>query len=378
LQRKHRNETLIGAFMALGLLLFVLLLFLMGSLDPLLGHTTIVEANFPDVQTLEPGDPVYLFGMRVGKVISVNLLDPVAGEPASIRVGLRIPMHCRKYLREDSRVRIDKTLTGNISVLIQEGSGKPLAEGARLAGSPTADFGVVTEKVNAVLQEADKLVGTISSMVKEIEARGDLTGAVSDIAALVKEVRGAVIPLADQLRQALDQVDQMLTENRLDVRHTVANLKETTALAKNFTERMGTTPELVQQSISELEKAAAATSDLIAGNRSHVDTILEDLRAVSTNAATLTAEIKRRPWRLLYRPSEEEESEMDLYDAAWAYNLGATELNRSVRDLVSYLKQDRQGVPEEKLKEAEERVHQSLLRQREFEDAFWQRLQASR
>ena len=115
-----------------------------------------------------------------------------------------------------------------------------------------------------------------------------------------------------------------------------------------------------------------------AGNRPHVDTILEDLRAVSTNAATLTAEIKRRPWRLLYRPSEEEESEMDLYDAAWAYNLGATELNRSVRDLVSYLKQERQDVPQEKLKDAEERVRQSLLRQREFEDAFWQRLQTSR
>jgi len=36
---------------------------------------------------------------------------------------------------------------------------------------------------------------------------------------------------------------------------------------------------------------------------------------------------------------------MDLYDAAWAYNLGATELNRSVRDLVSYLKQTARACP---------------------------------
>jgi len=108
-------------------------------------------------------------------------------------------MHCRKYLREDSRVRIDKTLTGNISVLIQEGSGKPLAEGARLAGSPTRTSASSRESQRRASRS--RQAGGDDFLDGEgNRGRGDLTGAVSDIATLVRKSE-ARSSLADQLRR---------------------------------------------------------------------------------------------------------------------------------------------------------------------------------
>jgi chromosome segregation ATPase len=300
------------------------------------------------------------------------------GKPSVVRVGLKVPTDCRLHLREDSKVRIDKSLTGNISVLIGQGEGKPLEAGRKLKGIPAADFGAVTQKVNQVLGEAETLVTAISKVVKEIESRGDLIAAVSDISGLVKEVRSEIVPLRDQLRKSLSDIQGILEENRLDIRHTVANLRETSAQAKSLVERLKATPELLEGSLGEIEKAGAAVEGLLTENRAHLDTIIADLRLTSTNAANLTSEIKRRPWRLLYRPSEDELKAMDLYDAAWAYNLGATELNRSVRDLSDVLKRaEREGLAPGTLKDAEAKVEQSLRRHREAEEAFWERLRSS-
>jgi predicted RecB family endonuclease len=70
---------------------------------------------------------------------------------------------------------------------------------------------------------------------------------------------------------------------------------------------------------------------------------------------------------------------MTLYDAAWAYNLGATELNRSVRELAAHLERVTKtgGAPDPALLEAQARVRLSLTKQREAEDAFWNQLRAS-
>ena len=376
--RKTRNEVLVGAFISLGMGLFVLLLFLMGSLDTLLERSVTVDADFGDIQSLQVGDPVLVFGQKVGKVSTINLRPAEEGKRAVLRVSMTMPARYREYLREDSMVKIDKQLTGNISVLIQESDGKMLPEGARLKGTPVADFATVTQKANQVLDEGEKVVASISRMIKDIESRGEVTAALSAANDILKKVRDEVLPLGDQLKQTLNLVEGIIDENRLDVRHAVANLKETTGAAKNLTDKLSATPDQIARGLAELEKAGGAVGSLVKENRTSVDTILEDLRQTMTNASNLTSEVKRRPWRLLYRPSEEELKAMDLYDAAWAYNLGATELNRSIRDLAARLESDPQGMRQpEQLEEARKQLAQSLRKHREAEEKFWERLKGS-
>ena len=102
-----------------------------------------------------------------------------------------------------------------------------------------------------------------------------------------------------------------------------------------------------------------------------------DLSRAASNSENLTAEIKRRPWRLLYQPSLEEMKALELYDAAWAYNEGSTELHRSVRELAAYLAVDPESPRQSELIEsAIAHVKESLGRHREAEDLFWERLKS--
>jgi phospholipid/cholesterol/gamma-HCH transport system substrate-binding protein len=377
LATKRRSEVMVGSFITVGTGLFVLLLFLMGSLDFILAPQVTVEADFEDVQSLQPGDPVYVFGLKVGTVASLDIIPGAEGKRSVVRVLMRVPEKSRDWLRKDTQVKIDKTLTGTVSVWIVGGVGPSLPQGQRLRGTPSVDLGAVTEKVNQVLSEGESLINAISKIVSEIESQGSLITAIDDLAALVKDARSEIGPLRDNIREILSEVRGILDENRLDIRHTMANLKETSALAKSFTEKLDNVPDLLQGSLAEVQQAGSAAKDVLRENRSHIDTIIEDLRQTSTNAANLTAEIKRRPWRLLYKPSESEEEAMDLYDAAWAYNLGATELNRSVRDLADQIERmSREGYSAELLETAEDKVKESLRKYRDAEDIFWEKLRA--
>jgi phospholipid/cholesterol/gamma-HCH transport system substrate-binding protein len=374
MRRKKRNEVLVGAFLSLGLVLFVLLLFLMGTLDTLFRETVVIEADFADVQSLQDGDPVYLFGVKVGKVQSITVRPREEGKPALIRIAMVLPAEHRGLLRKDSFVKIDKSVTGNLSVLIKEGAGESLPPGGILQGSEAADLSSVTEKFNKVLAEGDKVIGTLARMVQQIEEKGEIQAAISDIAGIVKDARAEIGPLKDKLLEALEVVRGLLEENRLDLRHTIANLKEITARTSTITEKLEGTPDQVNRSLAEIEKAGESLAATLRENRSGIGAIVDDLSQTSANLANLTADIKRRPWRIFYRPGADELKEMDLYDAAWAYNLGAAELNRTVRDLSARMESSgAQGADLEKIKVE---IAERLKRQRQFEETFWEKLNA--
>jgi ABC-type transporter Mla subunit MlaD len=368
-----RNEIIVGSFICLGIGLFVLLLFLMGTLDPLIERTENVEADFENVQGLQEGDPVFLFGMKAGKVNSVTLLPRREGERAAIRVGFTLPARYRPYLRTGSTTKIDKTLTGNISMVIEDGDGEVLAADGRLRGLPSADFAAVTQKAREVLQEGERVVITLSRIVGDLERSGALAAGVEDLAGITREVRRDLGPVREKLVEGIDLFRSILEENRFDLRHAVSRLRETSDLARSFSDRLQPIPDMLGASLGELERAGATVASAVAENRPHLDTIIEDLRATATNAANLSAEVKRRPWQLLYRPGASERAALELYDAAWAYNLGATELNRSVRLLASCMENERDP---EKLRLAYEQLHASLFRQQQAEDVFWSRLRA--
>ncbi len=376
--KKKRNEILVGGFVVGATLLFLLLLFLMGSLDSLFKPWEVIEADFGDVQGLQIGDPVWLFGNKAGKVAWISLLPKEPAKRAVMRVGIRIPAATKEYLRKDSIVKIEKGITGNTYILIQESEGEPLPDKARLQGTPTADLATGLQKGSALLDEAQKVIESLSRVVKEVESKGDISKALAEARLLLESLNGRVVPLGEKLKTALDELQGILDENRIDIRHTVANLRETSGAAKSLTEKLSATPDQLARSLGELEKAGASIGGLVKENRGSVDTILGDLRQVMTNASNLTSEVKRRPWRLLYRPSEAELKAMDLYDAAWAYNLGATELNRSIRDFATRLETDPTGAKQpELLEEAKRQIAQSLRRHREAEEQFWTRLKAS-
>jgi phospholipid/cholesterol/gamma-HCH transport system substrate-binding protein len=372
---RERKEVLVGGFLTLAAAMFVLLLFLMGSLDGLFTEIVTVEADFGNIHGLQVGDPVHVLGRKSGKVTSIQFLPLEPAKPAVIRVSMQMPAKYYAYLRDDSVVKVDKSLTGNISALIEAGSGAPLPAGNRLTGTPVADFSTITQKVDAVLEEGKKVLSSLAAVVSKIEQEGKLVSGIADLSGVAATLKAKIVPLTEDIEKTLALVQDLILDNRLDFQHTVANLRESTKYAKDLLEGLKSAPDDLQRSLGTLERAGVQVTSLLEDNRVNVDTILEDLASAATSASNLTAEIKRRPWRLLYRPSESELESAELYDTAWAYNLGATELNRSIRNLAAQIERDPEGKRNPKeIEEARQAVASSLRRYKDAEDLFWTKL----
>jgi DNA repair exonuclease SbcCD ATPase subunit len=87
--------------------------------------------------------------------------------------------------------------------------------------------------------------------------------------------------------------------------------------------------------LDEVKATAANAKDLsgnirsvIASNKSRLDEIIKSANLASQNLAAASSEIRRSPWRLLYKPSEGEVANQNLYDAARQF----AEASRKLQD----------------------------------------------
>ncbi len=385
---KQRNEVLVGGFILFAVGLFVLLLFLMGTLGGLFQGATDVRVVFSDIRGLKCGDPVSFLGSKVGRVTAVAferrrwgeeapaLFPGETGETTRVVITLHVEGRVRRYLRTDTPVEIDKNLTGNLCVLLLEGRGGALAEGKTLLrGSPGVDLATIADRVNGMLVKAEPAIDDLSRFASRIASSRGVDEALEDMAQIARRLRDGIGPLQDELRETIQEIRSILGENRSDIRSTASNLAGGTELARKVLEKVEPAVEDLRDALVELKKTGSGIAGAIEANRPGIDAIVKDASAAISNAANLTADIRRRPWRLLYQPSRGESDALDLYDAAWAYNLGASELERCLRDLSSRMATDPQGARDpEALRVAYREVEESLRRHKEAEDAFYARL----
>lgn len=387
---KQRNEILVGGFIFAALGLLVLLLFLMGTITRLITPVARIQVVFADIRGLKPSDPVSFLGSKVGQVTSVEFVrkpwdrelpalfrdDP--GEITRVLITLEVDRKILPFLRNDSPVEIDKNLTGNLNVLIREGKGTPLAvEGAILRGSPGTDLATIADRIDAMLRKTEPVIDDLVGFTRKFTGSDDLDRAVKDVALLARELREGLGQIPDKLTDTLQEIQAILGENRGDIRTVATNLAASTAVAQKILERIDPAVGDLRAALAQVEKVGATVSKAVAENRPGIDAIIEETRSAVANAANLTADVRRRPWRLLYKPSKDETEGLDLYDAAWAYNLGAAALQRSLEVLSERMGSDPQGDRSpEAVQTACKQVEESLRRHREAEEAFWGRLKA--
>lgn len=370
-KRKYRNEFQAGLFvLGCGALFFVSLA-LMGSFRSILEPYRAVQVEFEDVKGLREGDPVYLLGQKVGIVEELHFRKKESGVSRVI-VSLSLPKTDWKYLTQRCSVFIDKSITGNLSVEIQDLEGPPLTEGFLLKGTVAFDMVETADKIEEALGKINEVIHKLAGLLESVEKDGLIKKMVSNLSKTIEAVSSKAEPLMTKADRIATLVEAILAENRGGIRDTVTNVSKASKVVSRLLDRVSPAVKSLDQAMTELTQLSRNLNDTIVRNRTHIDSMLEDLRETSANALALTDEIKRRPWRLLYRPSESELETFDLYDAAWAYNLAAKALNRSVRDLASLPTSE--WSKDEKLQKLVETLEASLKRQQEAEEDFYSAL----
>lgn len=396
-----RNALRAGIFIIVSIILILAVIFSIrgfGALTDRYHDLTVVFDLTDDIGGLRVGDEVRIGGYNVGTVEDIDVV-PAEPEP---RVSVRISVPQRYSIRNDAKVRVQSTVTG-VSVLNFEslGQGEVLEQGDLLTGRAS----ILTElsrtisdaspRINAIMSNIElatadvrqNTVPTVNTTLQKISSAADRASELlevgrvqinpeqentightargmmaeirdvfgdtkTDIRTSMRNVASATGTINEKLPGILDDVDALL--GRLDA--TIAGVNETLVDVK--------------ETVANAKELSASARSILASNRSRIDGMIDSLKKTGDNLKFASAEIRRSPWRLLYKPGPNEMANLNLFDSARAFAEGANDLADATGALRDALHAGE--IDDARLKALLEQLDHTFQKFTEVERKLWQ------
>jgi phospholipid/cholesterol/gamma-HCH transport system substrate-binding protein len=236
----EKSEWKLGLFIAGGIVLFLLLIFALGSLK-LLERGYEVKVLFRFANGIDVGAPVRLAGVKIGEVKNVRIIYSPQDEKPLVELTLKI--------RKDTKIRQNATVLINILGLL----GEKYVE--ILPGSTKA----------LLLKNGDVIIGHDSIPLAKLSDFG--------------------YEIAKKLDETIDSIKDIISgeENKESIQTTLHNFKNLTANLNN----------LILDSDQLVEKINNGEGTI--GKLLVDDTLYKDLEE-------FVKDIKTHPWKLLRKP----------------------------------------------------------------------------
>ncbi|HMO25807.1 MAG TPA: hypothetical protein PKB10_06015, partial [Tepidisphaeraceae bacterium] len=365
---KQRNDLLAGLFILVSIALGIGIIVGVKGVGRIIEPTRRITARFPvdvDLGGLRAGAEVRLGGARLGNVQSVQIESDDQGTPF---VAVRFDVPERFTVRADAIVRVKESLTGGAVVNIESlGAGDPLTAGQTVAGRA----GSLSEAIASISELGPEAVALTQDLRQFVgEARAELTPraeqlfdrannavitfekSADEMRLLVAEARGHLPGIidryntvADRTAEAMTNLRDILGDTKDDFRTVMSNVSNATL---TFRERvpqlfdrvdevatsLQATMHSASKALEEINATAVNAKDATAGvrsivttNRGRIEQMIQSLKTTADNLEDASAEIRRSPWRLLYQPKEAELANLNLFDSARQFAIGARNLN---------------------------------------------------
>ncbi len=269
------------------------------------------RASFKFAGGLEPGAVVrYAGGPKVGRVEMLRV-DP--RDPGRIEITFSVTNDTP--IKSDSKAKIFAlgALAENYLEITSGTPSSPQAQaGSLLPSEEFISFADVLAQLSALGPEAQKLVQNLNKRVTELQEtisrvnevldeqnRAHLAATLSNVRGMIEENRPKVKstlgnfdsasakigPMIDEFKktvaraeEALKHIDEVVGENRSDVRAAVAELRKTLTSATSV--------------VQQLDQTLAVNSE-------NIDEMLDNMRLTTANLKQFTDTIKARPSSLL-------------------------------------------------------------------------------
>ena len=269
------------------------------------------HAYFPFAGGLEPGATVrYAGGPKVGRVEKL-IIDPQ--NPARIDVVFSVETDLPVKMDSRTKIMSMSPLGDNHLEILPGGAQTAFAPPGSLLPSETyVDFNALTAQIIDLAPQAKQLIQSLNDRATDLKVtvdrvndllnannRANLSATLANTRGLIEENRPQIKstihhldavsqklePLIQDLRktseeanQTLTHIDDLLGENRADVRQAVIDLRKSLTTLTDITARVDQTLDV---------------------NTENIDELLDNFRRVSQNLKEFTDTIKKRPYTLI-------------------------------------------------------------------------------
>ena len=208
-----------------------------------------------------------------------------------------------------------------------------------------------------LLPQSNVLGGQVLLSIEDLGHEGEI----------IKDGQTVELLLADNIMEAIkrefdpDDPDSFLARLKRDVPAIVKQLQQTIAKAD-----------------AALETAHSATKNFKElTDDERIDRIISNITEVSTNLKLTSQELRRAPWKLLYKPKQKEFRIQALLDSAGAFAAGAERLDSTALRLQRLIvtTDDKLQVDKDKLESMVSELETSFEQFRKAEEKFWEELE---
>jgi ABC-type transporter Mla subunit MlaD len=232
-----------------------------------------------------------------------------------------------------------------------------------IVGSTRERYPTWLERIDSITANADETVARGPAIAEEIEQR------VAEFRGFIEDVRPIIDENREQIRIAIGNFEDAS-----------ANTKEVTAQARSFMDRLNgemsdravAILESGQAGLEEARSAITKADSIVSEQRPQIRASLANFRLASDQLRDTLIEVRRSPWRLLYRPDTRELEYELLYDAARSYAGAVTNLRGAAESLEAVSASDTPDRDEVATLMSE--VEQAFERYRQAEEFFLEQL----
>jgi len=332
-------------------------------------------------------DPVHFHGVPCGRVIGVefdnsslfansgiafagengegeNLKGGHGQSEVSVILTLDIPPEVRDYLRQGSIVSIEKTITGVAVVNLQQGTGGRLPEEVVLVGEPVPSIKDVTEVFTSMSKRVNAILSDLKPVISNLREEGTIDETLHRFGMAADEIRVFTEHMGRTMNDLQDPINDL------------------TARASDLISEFERSAAEVPETIADLRDTLRSAGDTVVDARRLLGNVTPEIRAASEDLAStmkntrnLSAELRRRPWRILKAPNSRDAQAIDLYETASRYADGALEIRRAVELVQQRI--ERRGadrISNQKLEDALRILEGSLYQQQSVENMFWEKM----
>jgi phospholipid/cholesterol/gamma-HCH transport system substrate-binding protein len=358
MQRKETAiEVKVGALVLVSILLFGGFVFVLG--DFRFGDAFYVYVDFPNAGGLKPGADVRIAGYPAGSVDEIQFLggryDEGTGRNVYVRVRLAINEGMQGAIGQGAGFVITTLgVLGEpyVEVINTDPPGAPIEADSIWVGIPPLRTDQMFRAVYEGVQNLDVLIATVDRFFREsdlerllheaanlsqsldtlIRRNSDgISGTVSSLNYILEENRDSIAPILENVENATAELETLTVSlNRaLDGGRTLRRTLENVDVVMR--EAAAAAPETfadLQSAMDSVERILSEREEAISNSLANVEVLSENLVALSGDAAELmdyvnqgrgslgailrddelyddfrefVRELKRRPWRLLWR-----------------------------------------------------------------------------
>ncbi len=388
----ERDNLKAGLFVLTGIVLALVVVFTFSNFERFFEDKQRVRVYYrlsDGLQGLKEGASVTLGDVPVGDVATISdhheaETDRVIGEVVEVKIPKRYKIYQNAVVELvvpplGSGTRLNIRSVGD--TVPYDPEGEPIT--GRLAGSALTqslmkDMGIEDEQrqqIKNIIANVESITATFRDDLPQISA--SVREAVADVRTLVADVRDRSAVWMDRLDSitesadaSLARVDTLLEDKEPDLRRIVENVRDISQTAKDDTlERITGALKTANEALDNAKDITSEMKTFVISQRPVLERTIANMQLTAAQLKLAAIEVRRSPWRLLYKPTDQELESDNLYDAARSFALAAGTLDATAQSLQHVV--ERQPQDTEQIAQMLDYLDELFERFRVAEQAFW-------